>query len=898
MALTFIGMLFFEFLSAQTDCPPHIERSPSPNLVLNSNFADQSNWDLTDDCMDVSWNGYQAGSQTNCDLPNLPIYNNSINCNIDGTGCLVFDKRTPNCFDKATTNIDLTNITTSESETFTISFMAKTIDTWPSPIFTMRLLDQENKALMARRFVVSKNEEWQECVSFIKLDNSTTSVTLELYMDHNISGQCRTVYIDEVYFATGKGYENPPECKRSFVSPEVKVDELGNILVKESGQFQQVFPFGMMGGNFRSDWSTYSNNGFNTMCRLSAFSQVEKAVNAGLPWYTFGLNLWNDDANITDNWMLSGSDGVLGTADDVDYWDRLLGTDRGLGKIYNENLLNNMLYYYIDNENDSFSWWHSIARVVEKVKDFEIGLPNNNAQLHPIYLLNGTYGIARQYQTEYDGYGQICNNYSIPICGIIDPNELANLGDSINVCDMTGTYIGRPSTNNFPTFNYDLLSNLDGQNIPVSIAQINSITDNSMGARLFAAIAHGAKGMNYWRDTAPGSSSYIPNCYDANGNQISGCPDINNVDHEHLFDDAGNIIDDFTDGNGNLLLTNDVTQTDWWGGFNDVVDDVIGLLPLIRKPHWTNWTASHNAGFDIDFGTRNLGNNGYVIASRFNTTNSTAENLVTFTVENYGSVPNRIYCVKHSINGAEGDYIEGSDIIATTNGFQFDIYLDDFNYGVYRFGDLDCDLGDVEVTFSPTRTDKDGYANLIVNVNPGGEYTYTWDDNTTGNTKPNVCIGDDHEVTITDILGCSQTFTFEGQVRPSRPGTIGLPYPCGPSFPSPNDPFPCLFCPTLNNNPLTPIIIGGGKLGANLDQIEVYPNPANSILNVTLNNQEFDEAAIKLYSIAGSELLMQKIRVETRKTILDVSTISNGIYLVKIIADGQEIHTQKLTIAH
>jgi len=214
----------------------------------------------------------------------------------------------------------------------------------------------------------------------------------------------------------------------------------------------------------------------------------------------------------------------------------------------------------------------------------------------------------------------------------------------------------------------------------------------------------------------------------------------------------------------------------------------------------------------------------------------------------------------------------------------------------------DCDLGDAVVTFSTGRMDFDGNTNIKVNVNPVGDYTYEWDDGTTGNTKFNACIGDDHSVTITNTLGCSQTFTFEGRVRPSFPGTLGLPYPCaGSSFPNPN-PIPCTSLPCFPLpiiNPSLPILtLGGGRLGTNLGQIEVWPNPANSIVNVTLDIEEFSKAEVKLFSLMGSELLSQNINPEIKKINLDVSNINNGIYLVKIITDGEETHTQKLTIAH
>lgn len=53
---------------------------------------------------------------------------------------------------------------------------------------------------------------------------------------------------------------------------------------------------------------------------------------------------------------------------------------------------------------------------------------------------------------------------------------------------------------------------------------------------------------------------------------------------------------------------------------------------------------------------------------------------------------------------------------------------------------------------------------------------------------------------------------------------------------------------------------------------------------------------IKLFSLTGSEMLSQDVNHETQKVNFNVSHINNGIYLVKVILNGVEIHAQKLMI--
>lgn len=91
-----------------------------------------------------------------------------------------------------------------------------------------------------------------------------------------------------------------------------------------------------------------------------------------------------------------------------------------------------------------------------------------------------------------------------------------------------------------------------------------------------------------------------------------------------------------------------------------------------------------------------------------------------------------------------------------------------------------------------------------------------------------------------------------------------------------------------------------GKLGSeNLNEniVEVWPNPANTMVNTSINLEEFRDGVLKLFSPDGREVMSKNIDPNTEKASIDVSNIENGIYILKIIADGKEIHTQKLTIA-
>ena len=78
------------------------------------------------------------------------------------------------------------------------------------------------------------------------------------------------------------------------------------------------------------------------------------------------------------------------------------------------------------------------------------------------------------------------------------------------------------------------------------------------------------------------------------------------------------------------------------------------------------------------------------------------------------------------------------------------------------------------------------------------------------------------------------------------------------------------------------------------ENINVYPNPANNKITITNNKEIREEAIISIYQINGQLIMLDKF--QNQKLIeLDVSNLSNGIYLLKIqTKEGMEV--KKLVI--
>ena len=74
----------------------------------------------------------------------------------------------------------------------------------------------------------------------------------------------------------------------------------------------------------------------------------------------------------------------------------------------------------------------------------------------------------------------------------------------------------------------------------------------------------------------------------------------------------------------------------------------------------------------------------------------------------------------------------------------------------------------------------------------------------------------------------------------------------------------------------------------NLENFQVYPNPNNGN---TLYFNTTKEIQVNVYSILGKLIKNETVTIEKKN--IDISTLSNGIYLLKITSENKSI-TKKL----
>ncbi len=82
------------------------------------------------------------------------------------------------------------------------------------------------------------------------------------------------------------------------------------------------------------------------------------------------------------------------------------------------------------------------------------------------------------------------------------------------------------------------------------------------------------------------------------------------------------------------------------------------------------------------------------------------------------------------------------------------------------------------------------------------------------------------------------------------------------------------------------------RILANGQTVSIYPNPANTYLNVNVP-ADMRNPRITLLNAGGQIMMMQ-----SGNGRLDVSTVPAGVYMIMISSDRQATVTQRISIAH
>lgn len=83
----------------------------------------------------------------------------------------------------------------------------------------------------------------------------------------------------------------------------------------------------------------------------------------------------------------------------------------------------------------------------------------------------------------------------------------------------------------------------------------------------------------------------------------------------------------------------------------------------------------------------------------------------------------------------------------------------------------------------------------------------------------------------------------------------------------------------------------------NSNNISIYPNPANEVLNISiLKDVDFTNTTVSFVDVAGRQVLNQQIN--SFETTIQINHLPNGIYLLNIRFSNETSTFKKITISH
>lgn len=82
----------------------------------------------------------------------------------------------------------------------------------------------------------------------------------------------------------------------------------------------------------------------------------------------------------------------------------------------------------------------------------------------------------------------------------------------------------------------------------------------------------------------------------------------------------------------------------------------------------------------------------------------------------------------------------------------------------------------------------------------------------------------------------------------------------------------------------------------NGNDVNIYPNPSNGIVNFSVNGPNNDDISIKVYDVVGQLIFSENMNVNSlQNTSYNFSSYAKGLYMVQILS-GKDLTTQKFVI--
>lgn len=79
--------------------------------------------------------------------------------------------------------------------------------------------------------------------------------------------------------------------------------------------------------------------------------------------------------------------------------------------------------------------------------------------------------------------------------------------------------------------------------------------------------------------------------------------------------------------------------------------------------------------------------------------------------------------------------------------------------------------------------------------------------------------------------------------------------------------------------------------------ISIFPNPASDKFLISFQNKELKQFELKIFNVNGQEIVKRKIENNPNQTVIDLSSLPTGVYIVIATSGAKTIYDQKIIIA-
>ncbi len=322
-------------------------------------------------------------------------------------------------------------------------------------------------------FAVSKPGKWEEFILplYIKKDLGIDSIKL-VFRDVGEpdikGGTVGNVWIDdlalyEVPDSASLFGRMPPQRKHGFDGAQVRVDALGNFMVKKGDRFEPFLPIVIYpGGNIR-DWGKYRAKGFNTII-CNSIDEAKTAVKLGMHW------IWS----LYDYGIYDG---------DEKGYARFEREYAALKKSH-PDVLEKLLYFYWDNER--YQLFDTVRHFSDTIR--KIDLNADTQRLRPFMMQLDFTTANPHYHNEAYMLTDLQSCYANPM--VFEDNDPKNYQG----VEFKGNYDGEFA-------NFAIFDHIPDVTVPKTVFVVNSpFGDKHIANTIFAAFARGGRGFAYWKD--------------------------------------------------------------------------------------------------------------------------------------------------------------------------------------------------------------------------------------------------------------------------------------------------------------------------------------------------------------------------------------------------------------